>query len=175
MIVVFGAQGIIKDVEAFISQVLQFSNEERVVLQVMDATMVYSKDHLLSATLHATRACEQGTNATGRLGLEIMLYAAGERQIDKAIKKMGVKNGKQRIAVVLTDMLRQNMKGNRGERVRKKFLTTFHFKADDSVLHGDMRTLKRFGISEKELSTVPESQYGDLILEKVAFVDVMKK
>ncbi|MBN1861257.1 MAG: hypothetical protein JW840_07335 [Candidatus Thermoplasmatota archaeon] len=175
MIVVFGAQGIIKDVEAFIRQVLQFSNEERVVLQVMDATMVYSKDHLLSATLHATRACEKGTNATGTLGLEILLYAAGERQIDKAIQKMGVKKGKQKIAVVLTDMLGQNTKGNRAERIRKIFLTTFHLTADDSVLAGDKQTLKRFGITEKELSTIPEDRYGDLILEKVAFVDIMKK
>ena len=42
------------------------------------------------------------------------------------------------------------------------------------VLKGDIDTLHRFGISDKELVSVPEEHYGDLILEKIALVDIIK-
>ena len=50
----------------------------------------------------------------------------------------------------------------------------FRMTQDASVLEGDRETLKRFGITGLEIRTVPEAKYGDLILEKVAMVDVIK-
>ena len=45
---------------------------------------------------------------------------------------------------------------------------------DDKVLEGDIDTLKKFGINKKAIATVSEERYGDLILEKVAMVDIVK-
>lgn len=174
MIVVIGARGIIKNIDSFVEQLLLFSKKENLVIQVFDAAAICGKDHLISATTHAQRAFKQGTNATNSLALEILLYAAGERQIQKAIQRIGVKKGKQEIAFVLTNdkILKTN---NRIEKtVVKKLLRTFHLISDETVLNGDRTTLKRFGFTEKEISTVPESNYGDLILEKIALVDVIK-
>ena len=53
-------------------------------------------------------------------------------------------------------------------------MSSLNLKRDDKVLEGDVDTLKRFGITEDELSTIPESKYGDLLLEKVALVDIIK-
>lgn len=167
MIVVIGACGIIKNVDSFVKQLLLFSKKENLVIQVFDATVVYGKDHLISATTHAQRAFEQGRNTTNSLALEIMLYAAGERQIQKAIQKIGIKRGEQHIAFILTTDMTQKIKKHIEKAVIQKLLRTFHLESNENVLEGNRTTLKNFGISDKELSTVPESHYGDLMLRKL--------
>jgi KEOPS complex subunit Cgi121 len=174
MITILGAQGTIKNVDSFIQQLLQFSNEEHLVIQAFDATVIYSKDHLISAATHAKRAFLQGTNATNSLALEILLYAAGERQIQKAIKKVGVKKGEQQIVFLITDSADQKGKKSIDKAVIRRILKTFQLTTDEQELKADGETLKRFGITEIELSTIPKEKYGDLILEKIALVDVIK-
>jgi len=49
-----------------------------------------------------------------------------------------------------------------------------NFKQDDSVLDGDASMLVEYGISEKEIASVPESKVFDLVLERVAMVDLLK-
>lgn len=173
MIAIIGAYGTIKDVDYFVQQLLAFSKQENVVIQALDAHLVYRRDHLISAAEHALRACEQKTNATNSLALEILLYAAGERQIQKAISKIGVKQGKQTIAFVLVDNQKTNNR-KAYDGIVDRLLKTFKCTRDDKVLEGNRDTLKRFGITNQELLTEPENKYGDLILEKVAMVDVMK-
>jgi KEOPS complex subunit Cgi121 len=174
MITILGAQGTIRNVDSFIQQLLQFSNEEHLVIQAFDATVIYSKDHLISAATHAKRAFLQGTNATNSLALEILLYAAGERQIQKAIKKVGVKKGEQQIVFLITDSADQKGKKSIDKAVIRRILKTFQLTTDEQELKAERETLKRFGITEIELSTIPEEKYGDLILEKIALVDVIK-
>jgi len=174
MIVVIGAYGIIKNIDSFVQHLLLFSKKENLVIQAFDATGIYGKEHLISATIHAQRAFEQGRNSTNSLGLEILLYAAGERQIQKAIKNLGVKKGKQQIAFILTNDMAQKTNRRIKKAVIKRLLEMFHLISDDTVLEGNRNTLKRFGITSQELSTLPESNYGNLILEKIALVDVIK-
>jgi KEOPS complex subunit Cgi121 len=174
MIMVIGAYGTIKNIDMFLQQLLMFSKKENLVIQALDAAVVYGKDHLISATKHAQRAFEQGTNTTNSLALEILLYAAGERQIQKAIIKMGVKKGKQGVAFVLIDELKRKSDKKTYDSIVDKLLRVFYLTPDDKVLEGDQDTLKRFGITDQELLTLPENKYGDLILEKVALVDVIK-
>jgi KEOPS complex subunit Cgi121 len=174
VITVFGARGTITDIDEFLSKLQRFSQENHLIIQVFDARVVYGRDHLLSATTHALRAFQEGTNATNSLPLEMLLYAAGERQIHKAIKKMGVKHGEQQIAFVLID---NKKKSNGGEIITKmirKLLRLFHLRCDEGVLQGNRDTLTRFGITPQEIRTTPEARYGDLILEKIAMVDIIK-
>jgi KEOPS complex subunit Cgi121 len=174
MIIVIGARGSINDIDLFVERLVVFSKKENLVIQVFDATVVYGKDHLISATIHAQRAFEQGRNATNSLALEILLYAAGEQQIQKAIQKIGVKKGEQEIAFVITNDGTLNIKSHIEKSVINKLLRAFHLTSDETVLEGNRSTLKRFGITEQEMATVPEGHYGDLILEKIALVDVIK-
>jgi KEOPS complex subunit Cgi121 len=174
MIAVIGAFGIIRDIDLFLQQLLMFSKEENLVIQGLDAQVVYGKDHLISAAAHAQRAFEQKANSTNSLALEILLYASGERQIQKAILKMGMKKGKQNIAFVIMDETKRKADRKTYATVIDKLLNMFHLTRDDKVLEGDRDTLKRFGLTDQELRTVPESKYNDLILEKVAMIDVIK-
>ena len=175
MTVVIGARGIINNVNAFVKQLAQISEKRNLVVQAFDAKAVYGKEHLRSATFHAKRAFKQKSNSTNSLALEIMLYASGERQIQKALQKMGVKKGKQQIAFAATNDATRKKNSCLDETLMKELLRVFSLNSDDSVLKGNRNTLKLFGITDLELSTTPQSRYGDLILEKVALVDVMKK
>jgi tRNA threonylcarbamoyladenosine modification (KEOPS) complex Cgi121 subunit len=98
------------------------------------------------------------------------LYASGERQIQKAIEKIGIKKRNQKIAFIFIKENNRKISDDEVEHV----LSSLNLKRDDKVLEGDVDTLKRFGITEDELSTIPESKYGDLLLEKVALVDIIK-
>lgn len=174
MIIVIGARGSISDVDLFLQKLLKFATTEQMVVQALNADAVYGKEHLLSAAEHALRSWAQGTNATNSIALEILLYAAGERQIQRAIRKMGVRTGKQSIAFILVDTKKQKRNQKTYDYSIEKLLRSFHLIYDDTVLEGNSETLKHFGITDQELRTVPKKKYSDLILEKIAMVDVLK-
>jgi KEOPS complex subunit Cgi121 len=157
---VLGARGQVGDVEAFIDALRQLNGGEGLAL---DADMICGKDHLVSAAMHATRAFERGDNVSGSVVLETQLYASGERQISKAMKKMGIKLGMERIALVFFNVEDPNAALERLGLVR-----------DDDVLDASVEKAIRFGISPDELKAVPEDMVEDLVLERVAFVRMNK-
>jgi len=167
MIKIVGAKGIIQDVDGFLEKVLSFSEKQHVVVQVFNADTIYGRNHLISAVEHAVRATQERTNTTNSLSMEIMLYASGERQLKLAIPKMGVRKGKGRIAFVFTN-------GKISDKIVDDLLKELVLERDDKVLEGDRDTLKKFGLTDAEIRTVTKDKYGDLILEKVAMVDIIK-
>jgi KEOPS complex subunit Cgi121 len=166
MVKIIGTKGNIQNIERFVQNILDLAEKYNITIQALDADAVYGKDHLFSAVKHAKRAFEQGRNATNSLAMEILLYASGERQIQKSIQKLGVKVGQGNIAFVFD--------GNPSDDIVKTVLKILDISRDDNVLEGNVDTLKRFGFTQQEIETVPESHYGHLILERIAMVDVIK-
>lgn len=173
MIKVVGAKGNIQDVDFFLKKVRGFAKEHDVVVQVFNADMIYGKNHILSAVKHAIRSHERKNNTTNTLEMEILLYASGERQLKLAIPKMGVKSGDANIAFVFVDDI-QWASGSLSDKKGVELIKSLNLVRDDSVLNGNADTLKEFGITSSELKTVTKAKYGDLILEKVARVDIIK-
>ncbi|MEM0467277.1 MAG: KEOPS complex subunit Cgi121 [Candidatus Thermoplasmatota archaeon] len=172
MISIIGARGSISSVDHFLKKLERLSVKEQIIVQVFDADFVYGKKHLKSAALHALRAFKQKTQSTNSLAKEILLYAAGERQIKKAINKLGLKKTTKNIAFVFINI--ESKKSYEMHRFIQAFLKDHNFQHDDKVLEGDYDTLKRFGITDTEIQTVSQEKYGDLILERVALVDIIK-
>jgi KEOPS complex subunit Cgi121 len=116
-----------------------------------------------TALEHASRAFERGGNAATTKMLEVMLYASGERQLSSAIEKMGVKAATTRVAVVVSE--------------QSKLADVFQsldIERDDGVLEGDISKLAAFGIAKEEIETVGKEKACDLVLERVARVDLLK-
>jgi KEOPS complex subunit Cgi121 len=170
MIKIIGAKGNIQDVDGFLKKVTQFVEENNVLIQVFDAELIYGKNHLISAYEHAKRAMDRKTNTTNSIEMETLLYTSGERQLKLAIPKMGVKKGNVSVASIFIVESQKKVKG----KLVLDFLEELSLTRDDNVIEGDENTLKNFGISENELKTVSKAKYGDLILEKVALVDIIK-
>jgi len=163
---IVGAKGNIQNIDDFLDKIRDFSDKNNVSIQVFNADLIYGEKHLISAYEHAERAMEQKTNTTNSLEMEILLYAAGERQLKLAIPKMGVKKGKSNLAIVVVK--------SKSDKIIDNLLSEFNLKRDDKVLEGDENTLKKFGLNQKEINTVTKAKYQNLILEKVALVDIIK-
>jgi len=168
--IVVGAKGKIKDVDDFLEKISIFAKNNNVIIQTFDADLVFGKNHIISAVEHAIRAISRKTNTTNSLEKEILLYTSGERQLKLAIPKIGVKKGNTKIVFVLIE----NKKKKISNKIVDDLLKLLSLTRNDKVLEGDENTLKRFGIKENEIKTVNKEKYCDLILEKVAIVDIIK-
>lgn len=169
MIRIVGAKGVIQNIDDFLKKVSSFAQTHKVLIQIFDADMIYGNNHLISAFEHAKRAMDRKTNTTNSLEMETLLYASGERQLKLAIPKMGIKKGKTNIAFVFIKLESQI-----SDSLIEEMLKLLNLNRADQVLEGNEDTLKKFGISTNEIETVRKAKYGDLILEKVAKVDIIK-
>ena len=124
---------------------------------IMDPMYVCGKDHLISAVMHAERSFQHGTNRSKTLLTEIILYAAGERQINKAMERMKPKSGKDEYAAVLLNVP-DDLKLDEIGMVR-----------DDSILEANDDKAKLLGFDKS--FGIP---FEDQALEMVALLDLAK-
>jgi tRNA threonylcarbamoyladenosine modification (KEOPS) complex Cgi121 subunit len=150
-------------VDDVLEKLNQYCDDKKCEAQIIDAEMVFGNAHILSAYEHAERAFNEGRNSSNSLATEVLLYASGERQISAAIEKMGIKDITTRFCVLLL-----------GDGEIDGLIEYLDLKKDDSVLEGDAGNLEAFGISSEEMGTVQKDQMFDLVLERVAIVDLLK-
>ncbi len=143
---------------------LRRASELEAEIVLMDADKVCGVDHLASAALHARKAFDRGTNASNTLGMEVILYASGERQISKAKRKMGLHQETERVALLLL-----------GPGEVDQVLKELGLRRDDSLLECSLKKGEAFGLDRTEMETAGEGMIADLVLEKVAFVEVLKR
>ena len=124
---------------------------------IMDPMYVCGKNHIVSAVRHAERSFEHGTNRSKTLLTEILLYAAGERQISKALEKMRPKSGCKEYALALLDVP-DDLK-----------LDDIKMQMDDSILDANEAKANALGLDRS--FDIP---IEDLALEMVALLDLAK-
>ncbi len=138
------------------------ASDEGASVLVLDGGMVFGKDHLASALMHARRAIAEGRNASDSLQMETMLYSSGERQLGSAIRKMSVTEETTSVVAALLD----------GERFHPGEGWRDLPRISESL---DPEALGRFGIGGPELETIAPEKAAELVLERVANVDLTKK
>lgn len=89
----------IADTEAFLANIDTIAEETGAVVQAFDARYVLDRTHLERAVELAGRARDRGTAIASDPGIEMLLYAAGRRQIDEALE-MGVSEGECPVVAV---------------------------------------------------------------------------
>jgi KEOPS complex subunit Cgi121 len=167
----------IAEVGEFLSLLSTIARTYGVTIQAMDAELIAGEGHIKSAVKKALRAVERKRNITSDLGLEILLYAAGRRQIERALA-MGVSEGEQKIALVIVD-------ADAGEKDLEAIAEAVKRKAgireeQMSALELEYNAAKRagikkfFDITDAELRAVGEKKLKLLVLERVAMLDVLK-
>jgi Uncharacterized conserved protein len=124
---------------------------------LLDPDMVCGKDHLSSAVMHAERAFRNGTNRSKNILTETILYAAGERQISKALDKMRPKEGCKGMAAIIFD-------------IDTVALDTIGMKRHDELLDPSEEKARNLGVELYEGVSVE-----DAVLEHVALLDLMKQ
>lgn len=162
-ILVAGAMGRIEKGEEFLKRVREMEQKLGISIQVFTASKIFGKLHLLVAAQLAVRAEGEKRMIANSLSGEILLYASGERQLQKAVQKIGIRNGETEIGIVVV-----------GHCDLGKVLRVLALKRNDEVLKADGKDLTSFGISEIEISTVPEEKRTELVLERIALTPLEK-
>jgi len=122
---------------------------------LLDPNMVCGKDHVLSAVMHAERAMKEGTNRSKTILTETILYAAGDRQIARAMEKMRPK-GKEMVAVLF------NIEDPKLEKI--------NLVRCDRVMDASNEKAKNLGVDVFDgISST------DAVLEHVAMADLLKQ
>lgn len=136
-------------------------------LQVVRADRVVGVDHLRSAARHAKRAFDEERNHADRMEVEFTRYVAGERQIRKAIEKMGIPDGHD--AAILCAF------GDKAADAVPYFIDFLGLVEDDAVIDASPDALDAFGITADARDATDPDHILDLALEAVAAVDLMRK
>ena len=88
----------VDDVDDFVERLGEIGDAHGVVVQTFDARYVVDREHLERAVSLADRAFDRGEAIARDRAVEILLYAAGRRQINCALA-MGVGEGDRPLQV----------------------------------------------------------------------------
>ena len=91
-------------------QLLKFADshlDDVIAIQFLDSSLIVDEMHILSASQNAINAWGGEYAISRSLGLEIAVYASTQKQIGKALDSIGVKDGLERIALVVVSKSKQ--------------------------------------------------------------------
>ncbi len=159
------------DTQTIINRTRKIAEQNNVEIQLFDARFIFGADHITTAIDHAKRAIDLGKTISDSLSMEILLYASGEYQIKNAIAKLGLREDTMEIAIVIISDNDFNLKI---QKMIDQLFSELGFRHDDRVINGDKKYLEQYGINKDELLSVPEARWFELVLEKVALVDIKK-
>ncbi|MCU4719149.1 KEOPS complex subunit Cgi121 [Halapricum hydrolyticum] len=92
----------VADLDGFVAQLREIADEHSVAVQALDARYVVDREHLQRAVELADQAFERDDNIADDRSVEILLYAAGKRQINRALE-LGVEPGGCPAVIVVHD------------------------------------------------------------------------
>jgi KEOPS complex subunit Cgi121 len=165
---ILGGSTNIGKVPEFLSQISSLASANCTVIQAIDAGKIAGERHILFAVQKALRAFEENFNSAKDPGIEIMRYASGKKQIEEAFS-MGVHEGEMELVfVVLGDDndVKRSVGFLKNMICEKDVISYSILKRDSIVL--------QFCITANEIEAVGEEMIPDLVLERVALVDVLK-
>ena len=123
------------------------------IIQLLNADAIASQNHIIHGVNQAFLAFERGENLAKDISVEIVLRCSAQRQISKAFKMLGLKEGDMNLCAVLinsddyTDELSEM------------------FELDDDVLVADEEKLiEIYKISDAELSCM---SVEDVIIDRI--------
>lgn len=158
----------IEDLKSFLRKTADISKVNHCMIQAINADKVAGEEHLRFAVAKALRAFEQGRNAAKDMGVEVMRYASGKRQIEEAFS-MGVHQGQNNVVFVVIG-------GEDSVAACGSMLIEMIAPADIIEYMPSKREeiIMQFGITKEEISVVGEQMVPELVIERVALVDVLK-
>ena len=168
----------ISDVDDFLAILKDIAHRYSVAIQAMDAELVAGEAHIKSAVQKAVRAIRQGDGITNDLSMEVLLYAAGRRQIERALA-MGVSAGdnKKVVIVIIDDANDKDLDAIADElkqRVGLEEQPMEELESETDTEEKRNKLMRFFNITDAEIAAVGERKLKMLVLERVALLEVYK-
>lgn len=180
----------VDDLDAFLAQVDAIRDAHAVTVQAFDARYVVDRAHIERALALADRAAERGENVARDRAVEVLLYAAGRRQIDQALE-LGVEEGEHPVVVLVAaepeaegDADGEDAGAEDGDAdapdvaddpvsAAATAVASFLDPAETLGRYDEARVRRFYGVTDAEL-TATEGDLADIVHERVALLDVEK-
>ncbi len=167
-LIIVGGKAEIQDLKAFIARLSAIGRECGVTVQAVNADLVAGRGHIEFAADKAVLAFKEKRNLARDLGMEIMLYLRGRRQIEKALE-LGVREGMNNVAIIIVG----DEPGCAGDKARAVL-----DKVDEKVVdydHGKDEALMRlYDITPAEVEIVGKERIPLLVSERSALLEFEK-
>ncbi len=155
----------IDDLDTFVARLGEVGEAHGCAIGAFSPRYVACERHLERAVALANRAFSRGENVADDRAIEILLYAAGRRQIDQALE-IGVREGQSRTVLVID---------GEDETGAIEALSGLVEPTDEPVAEDADPGLiaSYFGITDAERGAT-DADLCDLVCERVALLDVEK-
>ena len=128
------------------------------IIQLLNADSIASRNHVIHGVNQAFLAFDRDENLAKDISVEIVLRCSAQRQISKAFKILGLKEGDMNLCAILVNC-----------RDYSNVLSSI-FTRDDSVLDGvDEKLMDVYGISDAELQNL---SVEEIIIDRITKLTV---
>lgn len=158
----------IGDLAGFLEYLRNLGESEGVCIILFDADRMAGRVHVESALAHAFRAFRGGTPISHRPEMEALLYASASRQCQQGMD-FGAHPGMNRVYLCICP----------GSRKAEEELIKVGVFCDDEDWESisderEARLMALFGITQKEREVAGPGRIRDLVLERVALLEVYR-
>lgn len=152
---------------SFLEEVRKIADEYQTHIILFDADRLAGREHVEVALRHAWRSWAGGEPIANSIEMEALLYAAGTRQCQVAAF-FGIHPGENQAYIAVCPPAP-------GIQDRLSGLVTFVDEDWEGIGPARRERLADlFGITPEEVSVVGEERFRDLVLERVALLDVYR-
>ncbi|APX97600.1 KEOPS complex subunit Cgi121 [Natronorubrum daqingense] len=173
----------VDDLDEFVAQLGRIGDRHDVTIQAFDARYVVDRSHLECARKLADRAIAREENIARDRAVEVLLYAAGRRQINRALE-MGINVGETDAIVLIDADSSGNEGGHKGgtaetlEReaaTRRELVKLDAIEPTESILEAvDTEAICSFYDVTDTEQAATDASLSDLVRERVALLEVEK-
>lgn len=177
----------VESVDDFVDALAAIADEHGVTVQAFDARSVVSRRHLERALELADRERARGDAIATDRAVEVLLYAAGRRQITRAME-LGIDEGETPVVVLVASEDERRESAESGERSEPRVpdgdettddretaaseaVTDLVAPAATLGEYDEARVRAFFDVGDRELAAT-EATLEDLVLERVALLVV---
>lgn len=158
----------VQDVSEFLDTVGEIAKRTGTHVVFFDADKVAGRGHVVSALRHAFRAKEAGRMISSRVEVEALLYAAGTRQIVEAVR-FGLHEGANRAYIAICP------ENNEAWGEIAPLVSPADGEDWEALTPEKVEVLcALFSISPRELEVCGVGRVRELVLERVALLEVYK-
>ena len=158
----------IEDQAAFLRKIRTIAESFDTHIICFNASMLAGQRHARAALHHAVRSFHEGSMVSNTLEMEALLNAAGSRQCTIAAR-FGVHSGENQMYICcypVRDGIWEDL----------FLLLNFRGKEDTDVIDPQKQAylMELFGITPQELATTSGDRIVDLVLERIALLEVYR-
>ncbi|MHA1608370.1 MAG: KEOPS complex subunit Cgi121 [Candidatus Freyarchaeota archaeon] len=155
------------DVDGALGAARQVEESLGVAVQLFDASLVATWEHVFFSALNAVKAFNSGRGIARTIGMEFLVRMSGQRQISVALEMFGLKPGIRELGVLVVGEDESHVKS-----AIQRLVGCLKGVMDEGVLELNLKKAERikkvFNVKDEELAAVGTSKKENFLFEALA-------